>query len=474
MAADIGLVRKFGSTDLKDQIAKINDEANAKIASSSGEKAKADIDKQRRAAIRDLTAVRDRIRGSYALPNNPDGLLVRAGRVARSLNFVRLLGGMTLSAVPDMAKPVMVYGLTRTMRTAFAPLVGGLKTMKLAAREVKLAGTALDMVLDSRAMAIADIMDDYGRGSKFERGLAQTTRSFGVVSLMAPWNAALKQFVGVIGQTKILEGVERVVAGKASKKEIEYLASNGIDANMADRVGGQFAKHGVKDGAIWWANTEAWTDRQAVEAIRAALVRDVDRVIVTPGQDKPLWMSTELGKLVGQFKSFGIASVQRTLIAGLQQRDAAAFNGMVLMLGLGAVSYYLKMETGGFEVSDDPVKWATEAFDRSGMAGWVSDANNMVEKMTRGTIGLSAFTGEQATRYASRNAIGSLLGPTFDVVGDAIQVSGSAFAGDWAASDSHAFRKLVPLQNLFYLRQLFDATERGVNGAFGVPMRRSR
>lgn len=471
MAADIGMVKKFGSTDLVDQIAKINDEANAQIAATTGEKAKAKIDAQRREAIRDLAAVRDRLRLNYAIPDNPDGLLVRAGRVARNLNYVRLLGGMTLSAVPDLAKPVMVYGLTRTMRTAFTPMVRGLKTLKLSAKEVKLAGTALDMSLDSRAMGIADIMDDYGRGSKFERALQAGTQKFGLVSLMAPWNAAIKQFVGIIAQTKILQSVERVVAGKASRKEIEYLAANGIDANMADRIWQQFDGAGVRDGAVWWANTEGWTDRQAVEAIRAALVRDVDRVIVTPGQDKPLWMSTEMGKLIGQFRSFNIASTQRTLISGLQQRDAAAFSGMMMMLGLGALSYYLKMEVGGFEVSADPAVWATEAFDRSGLAGWIGDANNMVEKMTRGHIGLSAFTGEQASRYASRNALGALLGPTFDQVGDAIQITGSAFAGDWTASDSRAFRKLVPLQNLFYIRSLFDKVEAGANQALGIPQR---
>ena len=52
-----------------------------------------------------------------------------------------------------------------------------------------MAGTALDMMDDTRAMAIADIMDDYGRGSRFERGLQSLSSKFGVVTLMAPWNA---------------------------------------------------------------------------------------------------------------------------------------------------------------------------------------------------------------------------------------------------------------------------------------------
>lgn len=471
MAADVNLVKRFGSTDLADQIAKINDEANAKIAEATTEKARKKLDNARRAAIRDLTAIRDRIRGTYALPDNPDGLLVRAGRTIRNLNYLRLLGGMTLSAVPDIGKPLFEYGLTRTMGAVFHPFVRGMKTFRLAGREAKLAGTALDMVLDSRAMAISDIMDDYGRGSTFERAVSSATRRFGVISLMAPWNSAMKQFVGVVAQTKILQSIEKVVAGKASKAEVEYLAAAGIDANMADRIWKEFDAGGVRDGAVWGANTEAWTDRRAVESMRAALVRDIDRTIVTPGQDKPLWMSTELGKTIGQFKTFGVASVQRTILAGLQRRDAAALNGTLLMLALGALSYKLKMEAAGYEVSDDPAVWATEAFDRSGLSGWLTDVNNIAEKTALRPLTIAGLTGTPASRYASRNVYGAIFGPTADVLGDVVPLG---MTGEWSAADTHVLRKLIPMQNLFYIRQLFDAAEAGANEAFGIPARKQK
>jgi hypothetical protein len=228
---------------------------------------------------------------------------------------------------------------------------------------------------------------------------------------------------------------------------------------------------GVKDGAIWWANTEAWTDRQAIEGMRAALVRDIDRVIVTPGQDKPLWMSTPLGKVIGQFRSFNIASMQRTVIAGLQQRDAATLNGALLMLALGALSYKLKMETAGYEVSDDPAVWAAEAFDRSGLAGWIMDANNIAEKTALRPATIAGLTGVPASRYASRNVFGALFGPTADLLGDVVPLGTT---GEWSASDTHVIRKLIPMQNLFYLRQLFDKVEAGANEAFGVPARKEK
>jgi hypothetical protein len=332
-----------------------------------------------------------------------------------------------------------------------------------------MAGTALDMVLDSRVMALAEITEDYGRHSKFERFVSAASSQFGMVSLMAPWNASLKQFAGMVTMTNIIKAAERVAKNAGSADDIRKLAAAGIDADLATRIAKQFAEHGDVQGGVYIAGGINWTDHGALEAFRAAVVREVDKIIVTPGQDKPLWMSTELGKLVGQIKSFGISSMQKTVLAGLQQRDAAALNGAMVMMALGAVTYYFKQKIAGREVSDNPRVWAVEAFDWSGLAGWAMEFNGLAEKATRGRVGLSAFTGEPISRYASRNVYGALLGPTADAVADAFQVSGAAFAGDMTAGDVKALRKLLPYQNLFYLRSLFDQVEKATADAVVDP-----
>lgn len=468
MSADVELAKKFGSVDLKDQIARINDEATKRIDAAKTEKERKALDKQRKRAIRDVEAIRDRLRGNFAIPDDPNALIVRAGRVARNLNYLRLLGGMTLSAIPDLAKPVYRYGLVSVMGDGFIPMMRNFKRFRLGADELKDAGTGLDMVLDSRTMAIADIMDDYGRGSPFERGIMSLSNRFGVVSLMAPWNAAMKQFTGIVAMNKIIKATQEVAKGTASKEMLGKLGSAGISRDLAGRIAAQFAEHGTSEGGIRLANTAGWTDRQAIEALRAALVREVDMVVVTPGQDKPLWMSKEWGKVVGQFKSFGVSSVQKTLFSGLQQRDAAAFNGTMLMLALGSLTYYVKEKNAGREISDDPSVWAANAVDRSGLLGWLMDANNIAEKFTRGKVGLSMLTGEQISRYASRNVTGAFLGPTADAVQDIFQVSGATFAGDLSESDVHRARYMLPFQNIFYTRWLFDQIEAGFNDALNI------
>lgn len=460
MSADVELARKFGSVDLSEQIRKINDEADSKIRGASDAKERQRLEGARKAAIRDVKGIRDRLRGQYKLPDNPDSIVLRAGRVIRSINYLRLLGGMTISAIPDMAKPVFQYGLTRTFRDGFMPLVTNFRAFRLAGEEVKAAGTALDMVLDSRTMALADITQEFGRHSKFERGLQAAQSKFGVVSLMAPWNAAAKQFAGMITMTNMLQAAERVAKGTATTKEIAGLASGGIDADMAARIAKEFAEHGDTQGGVLLAKAGDWADTRAREAFRAAVVRDVDRVIVTPGQDKPLWMSTELGKMVGQFKSFGVSSVQKTMFAGIQQRDAATLNGVLMMLGLGALTYKVKSDLAGRDTSDKPSVWAVEAFDRSGLVGWLMEVNNAAEKITRGKVGFSALTGTQISRYASRNATASLLGPSLGTVQDILDVTGSAMTGEFSDSDKRKAMQLVPAQNLFWLRMVLEMVDK--------------
>lgn len=472
MSADIELTKKFGTVDMAEQIRKVNDEVNAKIDRATTDAERKALEKSRKDTIRDIEGIRDRLRGTYAMPSDPSSLVIRGGRIARNVNYVRLLGGMTLSAIPDMGKVVFEHGLTSTFRDGFVPMMKNFKAFRLAGDEVKAAGTALDMVLDSRVMAMADITNEFGHHSAFERGLSATASNFGVVSLMAPWNASMKQFAGLVTMTNILKASERIAAGTGTARDISRMAASSIDADMAARIAKQFAEHGETTDGVLLAKGAAWTDKQALESFRAAVVRDVDKIVVTPGQDKPLWMSTELGKTIGQFKTFGISSMQKTLLSGIQQRDAATLNGLILMMGLGAVTYWAKETNSGRKTSDSKKVWVAEAFDRSGIAGWLMDANNIVEKATRGRVGMSALTGEQISRYSSRNVYGAFLGPSADAVSDIFQVSGSVFAGDTTRGDLRKVRQMVPYQNLWYIRGLLNQVEAATGDAMDLPVKR--
>ncbi len=467
MGSEIELTARFGDKDMRGALEQVKNEYDLLIDKATNQKQRNQLAKLRDSDLKDLEAVRDRLVGTFGQPADPNYWAVRTGRSLRQLNFVRLLGGMTISAIPDLARPVMVHGLRRYGK-ALTQLATSPSKFKMAGKEVKRAGTAWDLVLNSRATSLAEIGDIYGRGTRFERGLQAISDSFGHVSLMAPWNAAMKQFAGVMTSHRMLEESLKVLKGKASKKAIQKLASQNIDDTMAARIGTQFEQFGER-GDVWLAKTHLWEDREAARYFEAALVKEVDTIIVTPGAaDRPLWMSTETGKLLGQFKSFAFAATNRVMLSGLQQRDLATLNGALLTVSLGAVTYGLKQAVAEREISNDPTVVITEALDRSGMFGYLFDVNNIVEKATRGTVGVSALTGGPTmSRYASRNVLGALLGPSADIVGDTSQFLGAFSAGDLRDSDIHAMRKLLPYQNLFYIRNLLNEAEKGVASKIG-------
>lgn len=475
IAPDVAIKDWFGTLDIVGNdgfiTTKIRDDYRGLLAKAKTEKETKALNKRMKDDINDIEAVVNQMRGTYGVPENPDSTIVRVARATRQIQYASKLGGMTASAFADVARPVMAHGFGRVFKDAVVPLMKGLKGLKMSAREVKEAGAAWDMVMDSRAMTLAEVNNPYVRGNKFEKGLDFATAGFGKVTLMTQWNTALKQFSGVITQGRVIDSVHKTVTGKVSKKNARYLNMIGIDANMARRISKQLNDHGSDVDGVAVANTAAWKDIEAQTAYRAALKKEVDRIIVTPGAgDLPLVLKgTEAGKMIGQFRSFSFASTNKTLISGLQEADAQTMSGWALAVGMGMVTYAFKTWDRGGELSDDPATWVLEGVDRSGILGVLSEINQLSGKMTRGTVSLQALAGKPPlTRYASANVMGVLAGPTVGTVKDVAQVTGAASTGEWTPSDSRAMRRMIPYQNLFLARQLFDKMEKGINDSLGV------
>lgn len=465
MAPEIELTRRFGSTDMNVQLKDIELDYRKLIREAPDAKTQAKLQDELTQTLEDTIALRDMLLGLHRA-GDPVTWATRTTRAVRTINFLRLLGGMTVSAIPDLGRAVMVHGLRRNAK-ALGQMATSWKRFKVSAREVKLAGTAWDMVMNTRALQLADVGDLYKAGSRFERGLRAAQDTFGIPSLMAPWNAALKQWAGVITQTRMLEGI-------VDGKDIRKLAQLGLGPDEITAIRAQVLEFGDKTDDVWLAQVDKWTDKTAARQFRAALVKDVDNIIVTPGvADRPLFMSSELGKVAFQFKSFAFASTNQVLIAGLQQRDAAFLNGLLLSVGLGGVVYGAKQTLAGREVDVRPAKVILEAIDRSGVTGYWMDLNNMMTTLSSGTVSIGRITGidDPMSRYATRNVQGIFLGPTAGAIADMAKIIRSfGVLGDeeFRESDLHAIRKMIPYQNLFYTRKLLDMVEEATADQLGL------
>ena len=455
MAPDIELMRKFGDVNLTPQIAEIEAWYSREARNLTTEKQKLALNRKRIRNVLDIEGMRDRIRGIYGM-DDPYSLSDRAMRAARNLSYMSMLGGVVASSVPDVARIFMAEGFTKTFAKGIVPLINNLQTFKVSAAEAKRYGVGADLIMRGRSQIIADV-SDYTRGNTaIERGLQAGADKFGRINLMDYWTSGVKQLHAVTMQNSVIDGL---LKGKIDKR----LSRLGIDDANAKNIAKQLEKYAEKVDGVWISNARNWDVPELERVWGVALRKESDRVIVIPGQEKPLFMSRPMGKTIMQFRSFMLSATQRMTIAALQRQDHNTLGGLLMLTGLGSMSYAFKQWDAGREITDDPAELILEGIDRSGALGVIMEANNSVEKITAGRVGLRPLLGIEtpASRFLSRSISKSVVGPTFGSTVDlGIRVVQAGVSeDDFTESDIRAIRRLIPGQNLTGLRNAFDYIE---------------
>jgi len=485
LGPDIELMNKFKTLNMTDWIVPASEERYAKIEALnkqvkpekiSQEAWDAKLAKDTRKINSDfemhkqnLEVVVQRLRGIRGMPSDPDGFAYRAARTIMNLNVLRMMGMVTVSSFPDAARPIMRYGLTRTFRDGFVPFVTQLKAMKLNQREAKLAGVGTDMSAHLRSMAFRDITDELHRGSKLEKGIEWATNRMGMVALFEYFTKGMELVSSATANAKLMDALARINTGAGTLTEKEaatFLSENGIDGILAERIWKEVdAGGGGKVDGTWWPNTESWKDPETIRAYRAALAREVYITIPRPGAERTKLSDVNmLGRMLYQFKSFGMSSMAKIAMSGLQQRDGAALAGSMSVLALGALSYYTWAVASGGKAYEEMLnadldKWADEAISRSGLLGNVSEVQRIAQ-----TIPLfepyASFSGTRQTRRPGDDVVEALFGPSFDFLENAAGVV-TGLDNPTQGTLGQA-RRLMPYQNTLGLRNALDAIEAAI------------
>lgn len=459
MGAEIELAEKFGRADMRDQIEAINREYDDLSKAATTEQDRIKLDKARDRDLKNLTAFRDMIRGTYRAADENSNWS-RITRAALTWNYIRLLGGVTLSSLTDAARLIGVHGVRATMKEALPALVSGVKAAKISRQDAKDLGIVAESVLQSRLASLADLQDPYRYGSSYERMLSNASNMFSKATGLSLWNDMMKTMASVMTQNRMARNARDW--GKAGKEERAYMAYLGIDEEVARRIAVQIDKHGAVENGITGANVGNWDDDIAARTWAAALAKDVDRTIIQKGvTDTPLWMKTNTGRLIMQFKGFALASHQRVLIAGLQERPHRLAEMMVFATTIGMMVAYLKvMEkellTGEYGESDklldNPGQWIADGLDRTGILSLPFEISNTAEKVGAPVGIVPAIQalandpdwGGTASRYASRNKLGAVMGPSAGIFEDLTAIASQLASGDLKPSGASALINNIP------------------------------
>jgi hypothetical protein len=473
MSADIELARKFGTPDMKDALTSVQQDYLRLREGVADPKQLTKMDGQEKADIRDLTAVRDLIRGNYKLAEWERGF-GQVARMATAVEYMMKMGQVVISSLTEPVRVVAARGLVPFVKDGMAVL-GNLDAFKLSAAEAKLAGNISDRLRGGRVFSLADLGDYYGTRGVMDKFLANMTNVASTLNGIRIWTDGEKMFASTMIQNKMLRTA--VGYAKASAEDRRYLAFLGIDEGMASRIAKQFADHGEDSKGVFVAGTREWTDDIAVRQYRAALNKDLDSMVVTRGvADVPLFANTPLGRMLFQFRTFNISSHQRMLLRGLQEDQARFLSGVVAMSSFGMLQMYVaavatnsqsKFPNGAeglaASMQKNPGWWIGEGLDHSGLLTIPFEISNAVEKLTGGVnplkAPLKAFDEGNAisVKNRPRNAF-SMLGPTAaTLLGDVPMAAAGArkFATgeEVGKGEKNAAERLLPFNSYYGLRQ---------------------
>ena len=318
---------------------------------------------------------------------------------------------------------------------------------------------------------IAEFADPFAKGTAVDRMLQNGSRLATKWNGMALWQDVNEGISAVLTQNRLLKGV-------TSGKDGKWLAYLGLDANLQSRIAKQFAAYGDKMDGAFIANTQKWTDEQAVSAYRSAIQKYTTTAVVKPGiGDVPNFASTPVGKALLQFRSFSLAAHQRTTLRAMQEGPQQFLSGLVGTFAIGGLVAYLAAVRGGKERMDkwlesakNPGFFVGEALDRGGMMPIMFEVANAFEKASQSTGKVfnpiktpmqAAFPNApqegQSGRTMGRDFWAAIGGPTVGLPTEILRAAGGGIA-TFKGEDPNKMQKraqqgLTPFGSMFGMRE---------------------
>lgn len=473
LSGRIAVQKTLGTQNIEDVVKEIGDDYDSQIAKhqqAGNVKAADALLRMRQKNIDDVRVLFDKVTGKARPGGQGEESVVWWADTLRTLVYVGAAGGFVYSAVQDSATAMLVA----------APFLPGLvrhagsyrKLLKLAkahdpeAKELKLILSSLEgsMHLPSEGSFLGEIAKhgELGFGdpkarawsSKVEHALRVTSDRVNALSGLAKWSDLVRRTAALVQLSNLSEHAKHYDTLSPGKRA--NLASLGIGAPEAKRLGQLFAKHGRKVEGVFTPGTTKWLDepdgQEMVDVLQRALTLTQRRASYVPGYGAvPNLMGKWYGAMLLQFQSYAFQFTHSFILAGTQRLlttgDLTFLGAAATQLATTVLVSQVRAAMRGEDTEDwSQAKWASEIVNRSGALGFLApyaDAGiKLGGKPFNDLVGAEVF--EASSKYRNNNVVGSLLGPTVGYGNSVFSAAGSALAGDLEGASDKAFR-LMPL-----------------------------
>jgi len=415
----------------------------------------------------------------------------KASRILRNYNYLRSMGGVVISSIPDVMMGISTAGMMNYGR-AFAKTIRGEWMERGKHRdEMALLLWAGETVLGrNRSASVFDIERPYRRSAspgmmdKIDYSLGQHANTFSQLSGTNYWNGLMKGIAAVAIQSRIIQVSKKKAAGRSVSRSdqafMNFIGMNDqaaldvakIHESLAD-VTDEFMGH-----TFYYSGSERWKGAiNGVSASRVDLARTTFQAAVHTGANNTILtpnagvlapeLTTWWGRLFGQFRSFMAQSNETLVFSGGQRMLAARdMNVAITFVGLtfmGVLVYSLKEALLGRDalgdMTDEKMRVLLfNGLDRSGALAVPMEMNNITHSWLGGggPINKAFGVSEEAGRYRERGMWGTLAAP-LSAADDLYQGLG-AFVNRGLDPDNELFksdrkrlRRAIPYQNLWWL-----------------------
>lgn len=493
MSADLELAREFGKGnpnfklgDIKKLLrAEVNDEVTAAVQKKGvTEEAARKLRDDASEAVAKLDLIIDRFRGLDPSVDSVFGSYKFADglKAARTANVMTMLGGVVLSSIGDAGSIILQHGMFRTFKHLIPELATGFRAIRASKVDAQRMAFALDWEMATSMVSRWDVGERAVTSSRLTRAIDRAGTWGGRITLLSGWNDILKRMSGTVASTRVLGAAEKLAGGgKLTKQELAWMAQSGLDEAMLKQIAKQ-SSHWLRAPGGIVPNLEKWTDGTANVRFRDAIRRSVNTTVLTPGiADAPMWTGTAWGKVIFQFKRFGWAANQHLLIRSgqrLRAGDLTVLSGMTALLATGMLARWAKDVSKGVESDYSAAEWVNEGLAMGGAASIFYEMDELADNFS----GLSAqrlllgstskrFEGRKVGGYSTSKAMATLaLGPTGNQLAKGlslVQDTTEAIKGEngYDSRSAANIRYLVPYNNLFYARWLFDRLQENAGRA---------
>ncbi len=461
MAPQIEVTRRFGDKDMigafdaiRDEYGILRERTRAGLKGKDPSKELSRLQDEEHRVLNALTRVRDRLYGRAGRLGPESSLKERkAVEVLRGwrniVGAAKLGGAAVTSGVMDTARIIGEFGFLptfgRLVKFALSPTL-----RKLTHAKARRLGAAVEVSLARRVLIASDGAITEGWTQHLANGVYKWSGLNHTTDFLRTLSASLFE-------DHALKAAADLAAGRALKPFTRTrLAALGLDEDALRRVAEQAKRHGGTMDGVRVSGSSHWDDAELAAAYDAAILKESRILVFEPGAaDRPWWMDRETGRVIGQLKAFTLAAPLRLTITpfqliGQRQYLAAARLVGALMIG-GYLTHVFRQLAAGREPTTDPRQAAAEAFYESGIGGIAPDLLSPLGRR----FGL---WGESA-RFSDRNVLTAYGGPSIGTFGDLYDLVFNRTADGMSARDLHLLRRLLPYQNLWYLRRAINALE---------------